>query len=465
MIKAQQLVIDTLEFSVYDNGVYDSILLPNLQQYNPVIVSNGLKIDLPPRMTVNSDFPLQFHLDTNLLINYDSIKVRTLPLYFGTVAVGKAHINSLDYTVPSYLLPDSMLSMHYYTSDTIRPAASLITWPFMMTICQNCSSVQLDSNFTYDLRMDNWIIPYITDEEKCFIYSGSFCNFSNPFNYNTYLDSTYYFDITPSLTAQMIQEDFCKAISNKVMDPLYSSDIYFDCIQETAPATLNNMFISLVFKQKLYLYAYRTCIPTTSSLSINTCDSYTSPSGKYVWTSSNTYMDTIPNTANCDSIITINLTLNKVDSTVTQVGNLLTADESGATYQWLDCPAMTTVSGANGQSYTATANGDYAVIVINNGCSDTSACYAITSVGLVENDFGNELLVFPNPTDGNFSIDLGGNYNSVMIIITDVDGRVIQSNNYHDSQLLNLKLEEPSGIYILMVKSGNKKAVIRLVKE
>jgi len=28
-----------------------------------------------------------------------------------------------------------------------------------------------------------------------------------------------------------------------------------------------------------------------------------------------------------------------------------------------------------------------------------------------------------------------------------------------------LKIEEPAGIYLLMIKSGNKKAVIRLIKE
>ncbi|UTW66124.1 T9SS type A sorting domain-containing protein [bacterium SCSIO 12643] len=49
---------------------------------------------------------------------------------------------------------------------------------------------------------------------------------------------------------------------------------------------------------------------TTSTIAITTCDSYTSPSGNYVWTSSGTYMDTIPNSVNCDSIITVNLIIN-----------------------------------------------------------------------------------------------------------------------------------------------------------
>ena len=40
------------------------------------------------------------------------------------------------------------------------------------------------------------------------------------------------------------------------------------------------------------------------------CYSYVSPSGNYLWTTSGTYLDTIPNVVNCDSIITINLIVN-----------------------------------------------------------------------------------------------------------------------------------------------------------
>ena len=47
---------------------------------------------------------------------------------------------------------------------------------------------------------------------------------------------------------------------------------------------------------------------TTETITANVCDSYTSPSGK-TWITSNTYSDTIPNTAGCDSVITVNLTV------------------------------------------------------------------------------------------------------------------------------------------------------------
>lgn len=55
-----------------------------------------------------------------------------------------------------------------------------------------------------------------------------------------------------------------------------------------------------------------TCIAscnTTGSLTLTVCNTYTVPSGDETYTTSGTYMDTIPNAASCDSVITINLTI------------------------------------------------------------------------------------------------------------------------------------------------------------
>jgi hypothetical protein len=164
-------------------------------------------------------------------------------------------------------------------------------------------------------------------------------------------------------------------------------------------------------------------------------------------------------------VITIELTINTLDLSVGLAGADAMANETGATYQWLNCPAMTEIDGATSQTSPATVNGDYAVVITKNGCTDTSDCVSFLNVGINEEALLNGLSVYPNPTNGEFSIDLGENNASVSIQITDVTGRVIQSNTYNEGQLLNLKLDAPKGVYMLTVESDNKKAVVRLIKK
>lgn len=87
-----------------------------------------------------------------------------------------------------------------------------------------------------------------------------------------------------------------------------------------------------------------------------------------------------------------------------------------------------------------------------------------TALNLVKMSNSN-IKIFPNPTNGYYSIDLGEIYNTVTITISDLNGKVIQSNTYHESQILNLNLNEPAGVYLLMIESENEETLIRLIKE
>lgn len=167
----------------------------------------------------------------------------------------------------------------------------------------------------------------------------------------------------------------------------------------------------------------------------------------------------------CDSTVTINITVNSVDNTLTNASPTLTANEPGANYQWINCPELTAIVGETNQSYTATTNGSYAVIVTANGCSDTSACEEIIGLGFIKNDFGQACVLFPNPTEGQFSIDLGDLYQSVEISISDLSGKLIKLNKYAEGRVFEMKLEEAAGTYLLTVESEGKRAVVRLVKE
>lgn len=73
---------------------------------------------------------------------------------------------------------------------------------------------------------------------------------------------------------------------------------------------------------------------STASISVGACDTYTSPSGNYTWTSSGTYVDTIPNAAGCDSIITVALIISSgsVNNQSITVCDSYTWPANGTTY-------------------------------------------------------------------------------------------------------------------------------------
>jgi hypothetical protein len=87
-----------------------------------------------------------------------------------------------------------------------------------------------------------------------------------------------------------------------------------------------------------------------------------------------------------------------------------------------------------------------------------------SSLGLIENNFEYKPLVYPNPTVGNFSIDLGTIYNNVSITLTDINGRIIQFRNTLHGRFFDLEIDSSSGMYLLTVESGKNRAVIKIIK-
>ena len=198
---------------------------------------------------------------------------------------------------------------------------------------------------------------------------------------------------------------------------------------------------------------------------ITACDSFLWSDGITYTNSNNSATYTLINSVGCDSVITLNLTIISIDNSIIQNNTTLSAIENGDSYQWVNCPSMMPINGANAQNYTPTTSGDYALIITKSTCIDTSTCHTFEVVGIIEKGFSNRLIIYPNPTDGNFSINLGENYATTTVTITNLTGQVIQSKTYNDKQVLNLELKESAGIYLLNIESEDKKSMIKIVKK
>ena len=202
---------------------------------------------------------------------------------------------------------------------------------------------------------------------------------------------------------------------------------------------------------------------STGSLTTTACNKYVSPSGNNTWIISGTYTDVIPNAVGCDSTLTINLTVNTIDTNVLVNGAFLTSYVTGGTYQWLDCNnSFAAIAGATSQVFQATANGSYAVEITKNNCTDTSACYAVANIGLDELSFSNQLTLYPNPTRNLLVINLGAEYKQVKIEIVDITGRQVSMRSLSKTSKIEHKLELPAGVYFVKVYADDLKAVKKI---
>lgn len=129
-----------------------------------------------------------------------------------------------------------------------------------------------------------------------------------------------------------------------------------------------------------------------------------------------------------------------VDTTVTQNGNVLVASQPGATYQWFDCATSLPINGAVNSFYMPTQSGDYAVIVTNGVCVDTSSCHEIILTGLNATDPSSEGKIFPNPSSGVVMIkaDAGNFLISVHSLTGELLARFVQQNSSRENITLDL---------------------------
>jgi hypothetical protein len=166
----------------------------------------------------------------------------------------------------------------------------------------------------------------------------------------------------------------------------------------------------------------------------------------------------------CDSTVTINLSYNPaINTSIDVTGLTLHASQFSATYQWINCDDETNIEGATAQNFTATENGNYAVIVNWNGCEKISGCITITTVGIEELQEAS-IKLYPNPAGSTFTIaGLEAISDIRSINILDVNGKVVASAD-HAEAVWNISTIE-TGVYYVQIVHGKGIEMIRLIKQ
>ncbi len=304
--------------------------------------------------------------------------------------------------------------------------------------------------------------------------------------------------------------DFGNGDTDTLAGPVYT---YYEPGDYTVSMTVTD---TLTFADSTVYMDIAVTGKTFSGITVTECDSYTSPGGNYTYNVSGIYSDTIPNhwgcdsiisidltinnsvtgsdiitacysyewidgvtytesnntatftlvnSTGCDSVVSLDLTINTVDTSLVANGAVLTAQAGGAGYRWLDCDnSYEPVPGETGQSFTATANGNYAVEITQNECADTSYCYAVTTVSVSDNGQSRIISVYPNPTTGKLYIETMSESPVTEVSIFNIQGVLILKEEYADKNKIELDLDLPDGMYYISINSGGQNAVFKLVK-
>jgi hypothetical protein len=86
-------------------------------------------------------------------------------------------------------------------------------------------------------------------------------------------------------------------------------------------------------------------------------------------------------------------------------------------------------------------------------------------VGILDNSYGAHLMLYPNPTKGTFIIDLGKSYDVTTVKIRNIFGQDVLNKSFINSNILQLNIPGSAGVYFVEVNTGDKNAIIKVVKE
>ncbi len=179
---------------------------------------------------------------------------------------------------------------------------------------------------------------------------------------------------------------------------------------------------------------------------VSACDSYTW-NGIIYTSSNNTAKDTLVNATGCDSVVTLDLTINSstsvtIDTTIdagTSITNGTSSYDSDGSY-------IDTLQAANGCDSIVTLN----LTVLVSGVNSTL--------------FSN-VKVFPNPTQGPATIDLGELKNVTIFIYNNLGEVVYKVINTNIQKIQFSGNELSRGIYYVRMESAGQQKIVKLIKQ
>jgi hypothetical protein len=210
---------------------------------------------------------------------------------------------------------------------------------------------------------------------------------------------------------------------------------------------------------------------TTNFITLSTCSSFTLNGQSY--SNSGTYTQVISNSAGCDSIITLNLTINQPPSVSLFSSDVTTAGGSDGSINLIVNASSTVLSyswsnGATSEDINGLSAGTYIVTI-----TDLNGCYIIESATInqppssiitSQNDWIAN--IYPNPAEVQTMVDIRiSNYDTVRIRLVNVLGQILENSTYEGILKINHIFdisELPAGTYFVEITVGSSTKTLNL---
>ena len=296
-----------------------------------------------------------------------------------------------------------------------------------------------------DLNPDAGVENYTANQEDCFVIklspSGAFINAS---------------------VMGGAGSDYSYGIATDAIGGIYTCGS-FTQTADFDPSSQVNALTS-IGGFDVFLSKWGQCVPTTSTDVQTACNQFTWIDGNTYTSNNNSASVQLSSAAGCDSTVTLNLTINTVNVSVTANDPTLSANVVGAQYQWVNCNNnFQPIAGATQASFTPTSSGSYAVVISSNGCTDTSICYSINNVGFDQIEVGSDFTIFPNPSDGNFQISSKQPYKKSSIRVISALGLLVFEKEFEGDELIDFKLNQSAGVYFVEIIGDNTNKTVRRI--
>lgn len=195
------------------------------------------------------------------------------------------------------------------------------------------------------------------------------------------------------------------------------------------------------------------------------CEPLTWINGETYYSSTNLEItDTLVNSNGCDSIVYLDFTVPQVDTNISLIGTSLVSNQSGATYQWLDCnQGMEEIPGETSINYSPQISGSYAVEITYGNCIAISECFEIQTVSVPEG-MVKKLNLYSNPSEDNVTIDFGKMPEQASIRVYNLLGQDIVQAVCSGEESKQLFIPEAKGVYFIDVEIGGSNQQFKILK-